>query len=244
MESSASGAIVSAHDHYPVSAFGPRGPGLSALTSYVLGLLGAASLIPAVLEPALAHWSAYAFVLVFFHELEYLLTAAYRPDTLSFDNFLLNHSRAYGIATLACWAEFWLEWWLLPRSWTQPNALSVVGAVAMLVALYVRALAMRTAGQNFSHLIEESKRPEHDLVQHGVYRYLRHPAYFGFFWFSVSTQLLLLNPVCALLYAYASWSFFADRIPYEEALLHGFFPEKYAAYCKRTMVGIPFIRAT
>lgn len=221
--------------------FASRGRGRAALTSYLLGIATGLALLPALLDVRLVHWSAYGLVLCAFHEVEYLLTAAYRPDTLSYDNFLLNHSRAYHMAVLACWLEFWVEWWVFPPSWKQPGALSALGGVLALGALCTRSLAMSTAGPNFSHIIETEKRPQHRLVMHGVYRYLRHPAYFGFFWFSIGTQVLLLNPVCTVLYALASWSFFADRIPYEEALLSRFFPDEFPSYRQRTAIGIPFI---
>lgn len=46
--------------------------------------------------------------------------------------------------------------------------------------------------------------------------HLRHPAYFGWFWWSIGTQMLLCNPVCIVVYAAASWRFFSQRIPFEE----------------------------
>ena len=208
----------------------------------MLGIATGAALIPALLDGGLLHWTAYLVILFFFHQVEYLLTAAYRPDTLSFDNFLLNHSTAYHAAVLICWVEFWCEWWLFSSSWKRPGAVSAIGLAMTVGALFTRSLAMRTAGANFSHLIETEKRPKHQLVQSGVYRYLRHPAYFGFFWFSVGTQVLLVNPVGCMLYALASWKFFAERIPYEEALLHDFFPGEYTRYCARTVIGIPFVQ--
>ena len=84
--------------------------------------------------------------------------------------------------------------------------------------------------------------PPHRLVTHGVYAWLRHPAYFGWFWWSVGTQLLLCNPVCVFAYAYASYRFFRNRIPYEEQHLLRMFPnDEYAAYRRRTVIGIPFL---
>lgn len=44
-------------------------------------------------------------------------------------------------------------------------------------------------------------------------RYLRHPSYFGWFWWCVGTQCLLCNPLCILAYAVAAWDFFRKRIP-------------------------------
>lgn len=42
--------------------------------------------------------------------------------------------------------------------------------------------------------------------------YLRHPSYFGWFWWVVGTQVLLWNPLCLVGYAYVSWKFFDQRI--------------------------------
>ena len=70
---------------------------------------------------------------------------------------------------------------------------------------------------------------------------LRHPAYFGWFYWSIGTQLLLCNPICCVAYGVASWSFFRKRIPYEERLLLSFYPEKYPDYSRKTIIGIPFV---
>ena len=53
--------------------------------------------------------------------------------------------------------------------------------------------------------------------------------------------MLLANPVCLLAYTAATWHFFYDRIPYEEALLVQFFGEAYRQYRKRTHIGIPLV---
>jgi len=73
-------------------------------------------------------------------------------------------------------------------------------------------------------------------------RYLRHPSYFGWFYWSVGTQLVLCNPICTIAYAAAAWYFFHDRIPYEETLLVKFYGEKYTKYAESTVIGIPGIK--
>ena len=78
-------------------------------------------------------------------------------------------------------------------------------------------------------------------MTHGIYTYLRHPAYFGFFWWSVGTQLLLANPISLVAYAGATFYFFYDRIPYEEELLIHFFGDEYRNYRRRTWIGIPLL---
>ena len=67
--------------------------------------------------------------------------------------------------------------------------LQALSLIYLVVGLLSRALGMATASSNFSHRIEEHKRQEHTLVTHGIYAWLRHPAYFGFFWWSVGTQV-------------------------------------------------------
>jgi protein-S-isoprenylcysteine O-methyltransferase len=230
--------------------WGANGRGLAATTAFCLGTACtlSASCLPMLLPSAIPFF-CYFSLLCIFHMSEYLLTAAFRPDTLSFDNFLLNHSRAYQLMVGVAWAEYWLEWfainhfgccgwWPGGKSW---GPLNMLGLLICLVGLGTRCLGMWTASTNFSHKIEEHKREEHALVTHGIYAYLRHPAYFGFFWWSVGTQVLLGNPLCLIAYTAASWNFFYDRIPTEEELLIEFFGDRYRSYRKATMVGIPGI---
>jgi protein-S-isoprenylcysteine O-methyltransferase len=101
---------------------------------------------------------------------------------------------------------------------------------------------MHTARSHFSHTIMEKRSEGHQLVTHGIYAFLRHPSYCGWFWWVVGMQVLLWNPVCAVAYAWVSWKFFASRIEYEEGTLRRFYPQQYPEYCRRTVVGIPFIR--
>lgn len=71
---------------------------------------------------------------------------------------------------------------------------------------------------------------------------LRHPSYFGFFWWGIGTQLVCGNTLCLLAYAGVLWKFFSSRIKGEEELLVRFFGDEYVGYRERTWVGIPFIK--
>ena len=77
----------------------------------------------------------------------------------------------------------------------------------------------------------------------GVYSVFRHPAYVGWFFWSIGTQLLLGNPLCFCLYGYASVRFFRDRIPFEEATLIKQYGAEYERYMAKTYVGIPFVKS-
>merc|ERR1712087_185389 len=221
-----------------------NGRGRRALTSYTLGLIAGADIACLTIYPQAAPFLVYLFLLISFHMSEYLLTAAFRPDVLSFDNFLLNHSLPYQAMVVACWLEYWLEFVLgspVCSSCKQWGVLNTVGVGVCIVGLLSRILAMATASTNFSHVIEQERRHEHQLVTKGIYAVLRHPAYFGFFWWSIGTQLPLANPLCFIAYAAASFHFFFDRIPYEEQLLVHFFGSEYIEYRKRSWIGIPFM---
>ncbi len=50
----------------------------------------------------------------FFHFSEFVITSVIRPKNLSSESFLLNHSKAYGIAALTSWIEYLIELWLFP----------------------------------------------------------------------------------------------------------------------------------
>ena len=218
----------------------PNGRGIAVLTGFALGVLTNVTAVLLLGMPSTTPFAVYFSLLVLFHMLEYLLTAAFRPDTLSFDNFLLNHSPAYQGCVALAWIEYWVEYYLFGsmKGWGFINSL---GLCLCLIGLVSRSLGMATASTNFSHKIEEEKRPEHRLVTHGIYAYLRHPAYFGFFWWSVGTQVLLCNPLCVPAYTAATWYFFYGRIPHEEELLVEFFGDAYRQYKQKTYIGIPLI---
>lgn len=70
---------------------------------------------------------------------------------------------------------------------------------------------------------------------------MRHPAYVGFFYWAVATQLLLLNPVSTIGFIIVLWRFFKSRIDGEEVYLTRFFGKEYVDYKARVGSGLPFI---
>eukprot|EP00741_Cyanophora_paradoxa_P006398 tig00001001_g6202.t1 len=136
--------------------------------------------------------------------------------------------------------EFWIEAYFFP--WMKGGAwLFWAGLAAMVSGDVLRKAAMVTAQHNFTHAIAHYREERHVLVTWGVYRYIRHPGYLGWFVWSISSQILLANPVCLPFFVWASWKFFAERIPYEERLLSQFFGDEFEEYRERTPTWIPFI---
>ncbi|MEL7342833.1 MAG: isoprenylcysteine carboxylmethyltransferase family protein, partial [Bacteroidota bacterium] len=182
-------------------------------------------------------------LLVSFHVLEWLVTAIMRPKELEFKSWLLNHSKEYTIAILVSTVEYWLEYFLIPASWNfkGQSYFVMMGFFGSLFALIIRCKAMFDCGSNFDHIPMMERKPDHELVTRGIYQYIRHPAYFGWFYWTLSSQLLLANPISFLGFSAASISFFRERIAVEEAFLFKFYGEKYEKYARSTFIGIPFV---
>jgi protein-S-isoprenylcysteine O-methyltransferase len=154
----------------------------------------------------------------------------------------VNQSKEYGIAIVVSWVEFWLEALILP-SLKASIVPALVGLCLVICGQTLRTLSMYQAGPSFTHLVVEGKTHRHKLVTSGVYSHLRHPGYFGWFYWSVGTQLILGNPLCAIAYFTVARRFFQDRIPHEEAALLNMFGDEYTKYKQRTYLGIPGIKA-
>ncbi|KAI9702467.1 MAG: hypothetical protein M1836_000947 [Candelina mexicana] len=194
-------------------------------------------------------WRAPFFLasLSLFHFLEFWTTAAYNTRFANTTAFLLTRNgSAYNFAHTGALTEciitnlFFPNRALLPSSIHAP--LTVLGLLMLIIGQSTRTLAMAQAGTNFNHSIQFKKSKEHELVTSGVYAYLRHPSYFGFFWWGLGTQVVMGNIVGFAAYTGVLWTFFSRRIHKEEKLLVNFFGDEYINYRKRTRVGIPFIR--
>jgi len=186
-------------------------------------------------------WCIYALFMCVYHWSEFLITAVYHPQSCNFDSFLVNQSLEFGIAITLSWLEFWLECWLVPSLKSSYVLAPAIGIVIIIAGQCIRSLAMIQAGPSFTHIIAQSKERRHQLITHGLYSILRHPGYFGWFYWSIATQILLCNPLCAVAYFVVSQRFFKGRIPVEEAALIRIFGPEYHAYRRRTWIGIPGI---
>ncbi len=95
-----------------------------------------------------------------------------------------------------------------------------LGIAMLIVGQATRTMAMVQAGSNFNHLVQMKRKQGHELVTDGIYAWLRHPSYFGFWWWGLGTQVVLGNWVCLVGYVVVLWRFFSGRI--ESELFLGF----------------------
>ncbi|KAG9189290.1 protein-S-isoprenylcysteine O-methyltransferase [Alternaria panax] len=218
-----------------------------AVRAFCLGCALAIGLVGTVL---LAYngshlWRPFLFLstLSLFHFLEFYTTAAYNTPIAYIDSFLLTNGDQYRQAHAMAFTETLVTSYFFPgyQSVVHPPWLIALGITIVAVGQTVRSTAMMQAGTNFNHQVQSRKNDGHELVTHGVYRYFRHPSYFGFFWWGIGTQVMLGNTVCFFGFAGVLWYFFMKRISHEEKFLIKFFGDDYEAYRARTRVWIPFI---
>ncbi len=116
---------------------------------------------------------------------------------------------------------------------------SLIGLVLMLFGIGFRLLAIKQLGRFFT--VNVTIREDHQLMQSGLYKYMRHPSYTGslitFFGFGLalnnwlSLAIVFIPTVYTMLY----------RIRVEEKVLMEQFGEIYITYSNKTKRLIPFI---
>jgi protein-S-isoprenylcysteine O-methyltransferase Ste14 len=128
--------------------------------------------------------------------------------------------------------------WVPSASIRLPSGLIRALALTVIVSgLTIRWSSILTLGRLFT--VDVAIRHDHALVQHGLYRLVRHPSYSGLLLAFVGTGLVYENWLSLFGLMVPITLVVINRIAKEErALLEGLGPP-YAAYCARTKRLIP-----
>ena len=112
------------------------------------------------------------------------------------------------------------------------------GAVLCIAGLLFALWARLILGRNWSGMV--TLKEGHELVEHGPYRFVRHPIYTGMLAMFFATALVQrhLAGFVGVLLMFAS---FWIKLGLEENLMLQQFPERYPAYRQRTKRIIPFV---
>lgn len=183
--------------------------------------------------------SQMVFAIIFFHSSEFVLAALiHGRSNVTLKSLLI--SKSYLLAMFFSLVEYLVEIVMFPE-WKEQWVISNLGLAMVVIGEIIRIAAIITAGQAFTHLIKIYHEEHHQLITHGIYRFIRHPGYSGFLIWSVGTQIMLCNPISTIAFAAVVWHFFAKRIPYEEFFLRQFFGTPYVEYSRRVVSGVPFV---
>lgn len=115
---------------------------------------------------------------------------------------------------------------------------SVTGLVLIIIGFTVLLVAKVTLRRFYSAGL--IIREDHQLITHGIYRFMRHPTYLGAITVLIGVPVYVLS-VYGLLTMLALIPIVLKRIRIEEGLLTDEFGDAYLAYRKTTSKLIPFV---
>ncbi len=113
----------------------------------------------------------------------------------------------------------------------------LTGALCLMLGLWLFHRSHADLGTNWSITLEV--REKHQLVTHGVYRWVRHPMYLALLIYSLGQALVLPNCLAGPSYGVAMVLLFALRMGPEEHMMLEEFGKDYEAYMATTKRLIP-----
>lgn len=123
----------------------------------------------------------------------------------------------------------------IPRS----TPIAMAGVLLFLCGILLRWRAIVVLGRFFT--VDVQIAPDHQLVERGPFRLIRHPSYTGILLAFVGYGLCLFNWAALAVLLVPIWLVFARRIRVEEEALRNGLGETYVAYTDRTKRLLPFI---
>jgi protein-S-isoprenylcysteine O-methyltransferase Ste14 len=129
------------------------------------------------------------------------------------------------------------HWWN-HSLWRVDSALSATATTLVVLGAIFAVWARLTIGANWSGVV--TLKENHELIETGPYRYVRHPIYTGLFTMGIGTQLMYAYPY-GFVYFVVAVIVFSVKIREEERLMTETFPDEYPQYRRRTKAIIPFV---
>ena len=129
--------------------------------------------------------------------------------------------------------------WLSFADYVLPNSLHILGLLLIIPTLWLFYRSHKDLGTNWSVSLEI--KDGHQIVETGVYKYVRHPMYTAI-WLWCLVQVLLLNNYIAGLSGLLCFGLlYLLRVKKEESMMLQEFGQEYEDYMKRTRRIIPFV---
>lgn len=201
----------------------------------VLAVLGSVSVLGMLFHGShIAFW-VYLLCWCIFHSSEYYFTKTFLNRTPLF----LIYGQRGSTHLMAVHAASILEYILGRRYYSRSH--EIIGFCVALAGIGVRALAIKTCGESFSHYIE-TESTDQQLVTWGIYSWCRHPSYLGFLLFVVGMETIFGNYVSFVFCMAVLFRVFRQRIRIEEYFLvnrlHG---ELYVRYREKVHALVPYV---
>lgn len=128
--------------------------------------------------------------------------------------------------------------WFISRL-NLPHFFYFIGLTLMLGGLVLRDVSVLTLKRYFTVLVQVTS--EQQLIQNGVYKRLRNPAYTGMLLFIVGVAISLRSAIAAVVSLFVFTLCLSIRIRVEEKALREKFGDEFEKYCAHTWRLVPFI---
>src|SRR5947207_7663418 len=119
------------------------------------------------------------------------------------------------------------------------RSFAFAGVVLFVAGLLLRWWAIVTLGRFFT--VDVTIEKDHELVERGPFRMVRHPSYTGLLLAFAGLALSLVNCACLLIILIPIGAAFIHRMNVEEDALSRALGPRYAEYMKRTKRLVPFV---
>ncbi len=119
------------------------------------------------------------------------------------------------------------------------NGVFYLGTMLIPVGVFLRYCSIDQLGKFF--VPEVVIQPEHQVIDTGLYRYVRHPSYTGILIALVGVGLAFTNWLSLIIPVATGYGLLTYRMKVEEAALLHAFGDEYRRYMSRTRRLIPFL---
>ena len=119
------------------------------------------------------------------------------------------------------------------------NTFFAIGSVLIIIGLIIRITSILALKQQFTYTV--SKIENHELIEKGLYKSIRHPGYLGQLVIFTGISTLLSNWLSIILMFLSTLIGYMNRIRVEEKFMFEQIGEKYSDYKKRTKKIVPKI---
>jgi protein-S-isoprenylcysteine O-methyltransferase Ste14 len=119
------------------------------------------------------------------------------------------------------------------------NTFFAIGAILIIAGLIIRIKSILTLKQHFTYTV--SKIENHELIETGLYKIIRHPGYFGQIMIFTGVATSLSNWLSVVVMVIPVISAYIYRIKVEEKFMITQMGQTYIDYQKRTKRLIPWI---
>ncbi|MEO6902346.1 MAG: isoprenylcysteine carboxylmethyltransferase family protein [Bacteroidia bacterium] len=143
------------------------------------------------------------------------------------------------IASLLLGPGEWFGHTLLRENFVpHTNLVGIVGLLLCVLGAFIACWSRYILGKNWSLAVQQ--KVNHELIQNGMYKIIRHPIYTGILLLFIGNTLIVgdYRGIIAVLLIFISFWF---KLHKEEKLLNDTFGNQFIAYKNRTKALIPFI---